>query len=196
MTTGFTPGPARASAHPSRSLDPDDWSALDVPLLRDPRGVVTDLHRRHLPSVGTAMVAVLDPDHRMVASASFSQRQDIEDGWDHRNALLWHLRRVIPHDLRRRIPLRTGVLMVCREGSVSWTESDGAWMWGLRDACVLHGLRCGAYVVLTRAGWQVLGDGRCGRNPHAESWAEQAVAGAAIGPVAGAVGSPRRTAAR
>ena len=28
-------------------------------------------------------------------------------------------------------------------------------MWGLRDACTLHGLRCGAYITLTREG------GRC-----------------------------------
>jgi hypothetical protein len=38
-------------------------------------------------------------------------------------------------------------------------------MWGLRDACTLHGLRCGAYITLTRGGWQVLGEGRGGRQP-------------------------------
>ena len=50
-----------------------------------------------------------------------------------------------------------------REGDERWTEEDGAWMWGLRDACTLHGLRCGAYITLTRGGWQVLGEGRGGR---------------------------------
>lgn len=38
-------------------------------------------------------------------------------------------------------------------------------MWGLRDACTLHGLRCGAYITLTHGGWQVLGEGRGGRRP-------------------------------
>jgi hypothetical protein len=86
-----------------------------------------------------------------------------------RNALLAQLRRVIPHDLRRRTPVRTAVLLYCRDGDARWTEEDGAWMWGLRDACTLHGLRCGAYITLTRDGWQVLGEGRAGRRPHAGS---------------------------
>lgn len=42
-------------------------------------------------------------------------------------------------------------------------------MWGLRDACTLHGLRCGAYITLTRDGWQVLGEGRGGRRPSSGS---------------------------
>jgi hypothetical protein len=41
-------------------------------------------------------------------------------------------------------------------------------MWGLRDACTLHGLRCGAYITLTGGGWQVLGEGRGGRRPYAD----------------------------
>lgn len=65
--------------------------------------------------------------------------------------------------------MRTAVLLYCREGDGRWTEEDGAWMWGLRDACTLHGLRCGAYITLTRDGWQVLGEGRGGRHPSAGS---------------------------
>jgi len=42
--------------------------------------------------------------------------------------------------------------MVCRDGEPAWTEEDGGWMWGLRDACTLHGLRCGSYVTLTADG--------------------------------------------
>ncbi|KRV51449.1 hypothetical protein AQ490_01450 [Wenjunlia vitaminophila] len=196
MTTGFSPAPAGASASAGRRLEPEDWSSIGVALLRDPRQVVTDLHSRHLPSVGMVVVGVLDPDQHTVASASFSPRQGANDGWEHRNALLWHLRRIVPHDLRRRIPVRSGVLLVCREGEGGWTEADGAWMWGLRDACVLHGLRCGAYVTLTAQGWHVLGDGRSGRNPHAGSWAPRAADGAALRPVTGAMGAARRTAAR
>ncbi|WP_234425607.1 hypothetical protein, partial [Streptomyces kebangsaanensis] len=94
------------------------------------------------------------------------------DGWMLRNALLAQLRRVIPHDLRRRTPVRTAVLLYCRDGDARWTEEDGAWMWGLRDACTLHGLRCGAYITLTRDGWQVLGEGRGGRRPNADSTPE------------------------
>jgi hypothetical protein len=58
------------------------------------------------------------------------------------------------------------VLLHCREGESRWTLEDGAWMWGLRDACTLHGLRCGAYVTLSGGGWQVLGEGRGGRHPQ------------------------------
>jgi hypothetical protein len=86
-----------------------------------------------------------------------------------RNALLSQLRRIIPHDLRRRTPVRTAVLVYCREGEPGWTVEDGAWMWGLRDACTLHGLRCGAYITLTNDGWNVLGEGRGGRRPNAHS---------------------------
>ncbi|GAB2615208.1 hypothetical protein GCM10027168_54650 [Streptomyces capparidis] len=196
MTTGLAPVSSGSSPHAMRSLEPEEWSGIGIPLLRDPRGVVNDLHVRHLPSASTAVVAVLDHEQRLVASASFAQRQGMNDGWEHRNALLWHLRRVVPHDLRRRTPVRTGVLMLCREGAPGWTEADGAWMWGLRDACTLHGLRCGPYIALTPHGWQVIGDGRGGRNPHAGSWAEQAADGAALRPVARPLGALRRNAAR
>ena len=136
-----------------------------IPLLRNPREVVSGLHARHRPTPSTAVVAVLDPEERLRASASFARRSTAADGWEFRNALLSQLRRVIPHDLRRRTPVRTAVLLYCREGDERWTEEDGAWMWGLRDACTLHGLRCGAYITLTRGGWQVLGEGRGGRRP-------------------------------
>lgn len=159
-----------ASANPlARMLEPAEWAAAGIPLLRNPREVVSGLHSRHRPRPSTAIVAVLDPDERLCASASFTRRPAPADGWVFRNALLAQLRRVIPHDLRRRTPVRTAVLLYCREGDMRWTEEDGAWMWGLRDACTLHGLRCGAYITLTRDGWQVLGEGRGGRRPNTDS---------------------------
>lgn len=154
----------------SRILEPAEWAAAGIPLLRSPREVVSGLHARHGPTPTTAVVAVLDHEERLTASASFTRRTTVAaDGWEFRNALLAHLRRVLPHDLRRRTPVRTAVLLYCREGDERWTEEDGAWMWGLRDACTLHGLRCGAYITLTRGGWQVLGDGRGGRRPNSLS---------------------------
>ncbi|MCF3120651.1 MULTISPECIES: hypothetical protein [Streptomyces] len=178
MTFGFAPSAAAStsaqmsadSAHRlTRMLEPAEWSAAGIPLLRNPREVVSGLHSRHRPTPATAVVAVLDPDERLRASASFSRRSTAMDGWVFRNALLAQLRRVIPHDLRRRTPVRTAVLLYCRDGDARWTQEDGAWMWGLRDACTLHGLRCGAYITLTRDGWQVLGEGRGGRRPSAGS---------------------------
>jgi hypothetical protein len=151
-------------------LEPAEWAAAGIPLMRNPREVVSGLHSRHHPVPGTAVVAVLDYEERLAASASFVPRAAAQvDGWEFRNALLAHLRRVIPHDLRRRTPVRTAALLYCREGDERWTEADGAWMWGLRDACTLHGLRCGAYITLTRGGWQVLGEGRGGRQPNSQS---------------------------
>ncbi|MBQ0852971.1 hypothetical protein J8N05_32895 [Streptomyces sp. BH-SS-21] len=176
MTFGFAPSSAASmstaatSANPlTRMLEPAEWAAAGIPLLRNPREVVSGLHSRHRPGPTTAIVAVLDPDERLNASASFVRRPTPADGWMFRNALLAQLRRVIPHDLRRRTPVRTAVLLYCRDGDARWTEEDGAWMWGLRDACTLHGLRCGAYITLTRDGWQVLGEGRGGRRPNADS---------------------------
>ncbi|MFJ9037684.1 hypothetical protein ACIRF8_13970 [Streptomyces sp. NPDC102406] len=157
---------------PTRLLEPAEWAAAGIPLLRNPREVVSGLHTRHRPTPRTAVVAVLDPEERLRASASFTCRENAADGWTFRNALLSQLRRIIPHDLRRRTPVRTAVLLHCREGSTRWTEEDGAWMWGLRDACTLHGLRCGAYITMTGDGWQVLGEGRGGRRPSVGSVAE------------------------
>ncbi|MGW7100846.1 hypothetical protein [Streptomyces sp. NPDC054838] len=167
-TTSLTTATGGASRH-GRLLEPAEWSAAGVPLLSNPREVVSGLHSRHHPVPFTAVIAVLDPEERLVASASFVQRSVSADGWEYRNALLSRLRRVLPHDLRRRTPVRTAVLLYCREGDERWTEEDGAWMWGLRDACTLHGLRCGAYITLTRGGWQVLGEGRGGRRPSSDS---------------------------
>ncbi|MFF8915516.1 hypothetical protein ACF08M_19875 [Streptomyces sp. NPDC015032] len=179
MTFGFAPSTATsmptssASADSAnrlaRMLEPAEWAEAGIPLLRNPRGVVSGLHARHRPAPATAVVAVLDHEERLAASASFARRPTAADGWEFRNALLAHLRRVIPHDLRRRTPVRTAVLLYCREGDERWTEEDGAWMWGLRDACTLHGLRCGAYITLTRGGWQVLGEDRGGRRPSSTS---------------------------
>ncbi|MEU0629909.1 hypothetical protein, partial [Streptomyces sp. NPDC005989] len=176
MTFGFAPSAATsmsASADSAnrlaRMLEPAEWAEAGIPLLRSPREVVSGLHSRHRPTPATAVVAVLDHEERLTASASFARRSTASDGWEFRNALLAHLRRVIPHDLRRRTPVRTAVLLYCREGDERWTEEDGAWMWGLRDACTLHGLRCGAYITLTHGGWQVLGEGRGGRRPHSMS---------------------------
>ncbi|MBX9397661.1 hypothetical protein K4749_29750 [Streptomyces sp. TRM72054] len=176
MTFGFAPSSAAATSASAASanavarvLEPAEWAAAGIPLLRNPREVVSGLHARHRPEPSTAIVAVLDVDERLCASASFTRRPVLADGWMFRNALLDQLRRVIPHDLRRRTPVRTAVLLYCRDGDARWTEEDGAWMWGLRDACTLHGLRCGAYITLTRDGWQVLGEGRGGRRPNSAS---------------------------
>ncbi|MFK0157964.1 hypothetical protein ACIQVL_40230 [Streptomyces sp. NPDC090499] len=175
MTFGFAPSsaaslsPSASAVSASRLLEPAEWADAGIPLLRNPREVVSGLHTRHRPRPGTAVVAVLDPEERLCASASFGRRSAPADGWMFRNSLLAQLRRVIPHDLRRRTPVRTAVLLYCREGDARWTEEDGAWMWGLRDACTLHGLRCGAYITLTHDGWQVLGEGRGGRRPNADS---------------------------
>ncbi|MER6914123.1 hypothetical protein ABT354_20815 [Streptomyces sp. NPDC000594] len=207
MTFGFASsaasmGKAAGSAGRLRTLEPAEWAAAGIPLLRNPREVVGGLHARHRPLPTTAVVAVLDPEERLLASASFARRSAPADGWDFRNALLAHLRRVIPHDLRRRTPVRTAVLLYCREGDERWTEEDGAWMWGLRDACTLHGLRCGAYITLTRGGWQVLGEGRGGRRPNLTSEpGDLAEVTAAVEPrelrtASGAAEALRRTAAR
>ncbi|MEV0784298.1 hypothetical protein AB0I52_15245 [Streptomyces sp. NPDC050423] len=176
MTFGFAPSAATSLSAAAdsanrlaRILEPAEWAAAGIPLLRNPREVVSGLHARHRPTPATAVVAVLDHEERLTASASFARRSVTADGWELRNSLLAHLRRVIPHDLRRRTPVRTAVLLYCREGDERWTEEDGAWMWGLRDACTLHGLRCGAYITLTRGGWQVLGEGRGGRRPSSTS---------------------------
>jgi hypothetical protein len=164
----------------NRSLSAADWAESGPQLVSDARALVSDLHRVHRPAPGTVVVGVIDQLGRVAAGASFpvapfGQRQGGGDGWQYRNALLGHLRRIIPHDLRRTRPVRTAVLMLCRRGSRSWTAEDGAWMWALQDASVLHGLRCGAYVTLTDDGWQVLGDGRRGRTPHSGSWAHETV---------------------
>ncbi|MEU6281831.1 hypothetical protein [Streptomyces sp. NPDC047028] len=205
MTFGFAsssaaPLTSASGASASRLLEPAEWAAAGIPLLRNPREVVSGLHARHHPGPSTAIVAVLDPEERLRASASFTRRQASADGWMFRNALLAQLRRVIPHDLRRRTPVRTAVLLYCREGDARWTEEDGAWMWGLRDACTLHGLRCGAYITLTQDGWQVLGEGRGGRRPHAHSKAESVALSEAL-PLTPRTGGPmsevlRRAAAR
>ncbi|GAA3215883.1 hypothetical protein GCM10020256_17750 [Streptomyces thermocoprophilus] len=136
MTFGFaSSSPASLTTSPSsaptgRLLEPAEWAAAGIPLLRNPREVVSGLHTRHHPKPATAVVAVLDPEERLLASASFVRRPAPADGWMFRNALLSQLRRVIPHDLRRRTPVRTAVLLYCREGDAHWTEEDGAWMWG------------------------------------------------------------------
>ncbi|MFF9509625.1 hypothetical protein ACF1BU_22665 [Streptomyces sp. NPDC014724] len=212
MTFGFapsadTPMPTSSASTESanrlaRLLEPAEWAEAGIPLLRSPREVVSGLHARHRPTPTTAVVAVLDHEERLAASASFARRSMTADGWEFRNALLSNLRRVIPHDLRRRTPVRTAVLLYCREGDERWTEEDGAWMWGLRDACTLHGLRCGSYITLTRGGWQVLGEGRGGRRPDSTSQ-PSALADTTLGRDSvpqrtggGAAQAQRRTAAR
>ncbi|WP_406725151.1 hypothetical protein WJ438_11465 [Streptomyces sp. GD-15H] len=201
MTFGFASSPAASLSTPAtRVLEPAEWAAAGIPLLRNPREVVSGLHARHRPGQATAVVAVLDPDERLRASASFTRHPAPADGWMFRNTLLSQLRRIIPHDLRRRTPTRTAVLLYCRVGDARWTEEDGAWMWGLRDACTLHGLRCGAYITLTRDGWQVLGEERGGRRPSADSEPEPFATAEAPprAPRAGGVASEvlRRAAAR
>ncbi|MFP8959423.1 hypothetical protein ACLIYP_02455 [Streptomyces nanhaiensis] len=167
MTVGFvSPPPAETPSRAGRTLEPAEWAAAGIPLLRSPRELVAGLHTRHRPGPATSVVAVLDPDERIIASASFSRANSTPDGWECRNVLLSQLRRIVPHDLRRRRPSRTAVLLCCRGDGPGWRDEDGAWMWGLRDACILHGLRCGAYITLTRDGWQVLGEDRGGRRPY------------------------------
>ncbi|MER6472088.1 hypothetical protein [Streptomyces collinus] len=206
MTFGFASSSAASlstsasAASASRLLEPAEWAAAGIPLLRNPREVVSGLHARHRPQPSMAVVAVLDPEERLCASASFVRRPAPADGWMFRNALLAQLRRVIPHDLRRRTPVRTAVLLYCRDGEARWTEEDGAWMWGLRDACTLHGLRCGAYITLTGDGWQVLGENRGGRRPSSHSEPEPFALSEAP-PLAPRTGGPvsevlRRAAAR
>ncbi|MFI8457848.1 hypothetical protein [Kitasatospora sp. NPDC085464] len=183
--------PLSRSSVPRRVLDLETWAASGIPLLRDPREFVLELHQRHLPQPGTVVVGVVDALHHLAASASFTPWSRDTDGWQHRNALLAHLRRIVPHDLRLPEPTRTVVVLRCRDGAPGWTEQDGAWMWALQDAAVLHGLRCGAYIGLTPAGWQVLGDGRSGRNPHAGSWADGPVHTVTELPPRSALDAPR-----
>jgi hypothetical protein len=161
------------SSATGRSIDLEGWANAGVQLLRAPRDLVTELQQRHLPQPGTTVIAVLDRDHRVVASASASARPHVTDGWQHRNVLLTQLRQITHHDLRLPVPRRTAVLLRCHDGADDWSEQDGAWMWALRDAATLHGLRCGAYVTLTPSGWHVFGEDRSGRTPHAGSWAER-----------------------
>ena len=196
MTIGFVTAASTAtSSHATRNLEAAEWADTFVPLLANPRDVIKDLHARHLPAPPTAIVAVYDPDGHLRASASFAGRLDVLDGWERRNALLSHLRRVIPHDLRLRHPVRTAVLMVCRDGVPAWTPEDGAWMWGLRDACTLHGLRCGSYVTLTGDGWNVIGENRAGRTPNAASWTRHTGSASAL-PGGAPQPLPRAAAAR
>ncbi|WP_399084797.1 hypothetical protein ACGH2B_05215 [Streptomyces sp. BBFR2] len=165
LTPASRSAPAAPAARPGRLLEPAEWATAGIPLLRNPRELINGVHERHAPVPSTAVVAVLDADQRVRASASFTLPAAEPDGWRFRHALLVHLRRIVPHDLRLRIPVRTAVLVYCRTGELRWTETDGAWMWGLRDACTLHGLRCGAYLMMNGDRWQVLGEERGGRRP-------------------------------
>ncbi|WP_157597465.1 hypothetical protein [Streptacidiphilus rugosus] len=159
----------------ARSLDSADWAAAGLPVLSDPRSVVEDLHRIHLPQPGATVLGVLTAEDRVVAGASFAVPDRISDGWHLRNILLAHLRHTVPHGLRRRSPLHSVVLLQCRHEPAGWTDQDGAWMWALRDAAVLHGLRCGDYITMTDGGWSVLGGSRNGHTPHAGSWVQRIV---------------------
>ncbi|WP_257573136.1 hypothetical protein [Streptomyces sp. JJ66] len=167
MTVAVSVPATGTASRLARTMEPAEWAAAGIPLLRNPREVIVGLYERHRPAPLTAVVAVLGPEERLVASASFRPGRLTSDGWQYRNALLAQLRRVLPHDLRLRRPIRTAVLLYCREGEDSWNEEDGAWMWGLRDACTLHGLRCGPYITLTPHGWRVFGEERGGRRPAA-----------------------------
>ncbi|WP_439676929.1 hypothetical protein [Embleya sp. MST-111070] len=163
-----SPAPAHTGtppASPSRWLDPESWRARRIPLLRDPRALLKRLDDLHRPVARTAVVAVLDRSERPVASASFGFGEGRTDGWRCRNLILANLRLIVPDDLRRGTPTHTTVLAVHREGGRGWVADDGRWMWGLHDACVLHGLRCGAFAIVAEDGWQLVADGRCGRTP-------------------------------
>ncbi|MEY9876877.1 hypothetical protein ABH931_006389 [Streptacidiphilus sp. MAP12-33] len=160
---------------PARSVDPSTWADAGLPTLLDPRSVVGELHRIHLPHPGVTVLGVLSGEGRVVGGASFVVPERITDGWHLRNVLLAHLRHVVPHGLRRRSPAHSTVVLQCRDSPADWTDLDGAWMWALQDASVLHGLRCGAYITLTEEGWQVLGESRRGRSPQAGSWVRRTV---------------------
>ncbi|WP_243639765.1 hypothetical protein [Streptacidiphilus pinicola] len=160
---------------PARSVDPTAWQEAGLPTMLDPRSVVGELHRIHLPHPGVTVLGVLAADGRVVAGASFAVPERITDGWHLRNVLLAHLRHVVPHGLRRRAPLHSAVVLQCRDAPSDWTELDGAWMWALRDASGLHGMRCGGYITLTEAGWQVLGESRRGRSPQAGALGRRAL---------------------
>jgi hypothetical protein len=168
------PRGSHSSAVP-RSLDASAWAGAGIPLLVDPRYVVEELHRIHLPQPGATVLGVLTSDARVVAGASFVVPERTNDGWHLRNILLGHMRSTVPHGLRRREPLHSALLLQCRRGPGGWTGEDGAWMWALRDAAALHGLRCGGYITLTDDGWQVIGETRWGRNPNADSRARHAI---------------------
>ncbi|MGC0420357.1 hypothetical protein [Embleya sp. AB8] len=153
------------SAGSSRRLDPESWHTREIPLLRDPRTLLNRLDELHRPPARTALVAVLDHAERPVAGASFDIGEGHTDGWRCRNLILAHLRLIVPDDLRRSTPTHTTVLLLHRPGGRDWQPDDGRWMWGLHDACVLHGLRCGAFVIVAEDGWRPVADGRCGRTP-------------------------------
>ncbi|MYS80452.1 hypothetical protein [Embleya scabrispora] len=158
-------GHGAPTASPSRWLDPQSWRARRIPLLRDPRALIKRLHDLHQPVARTAVVAVLDRSERPVASASFGFGEGRIDGWRCRNLILANLRLIVPDDLRRPTPTHTTVLAIHREGTREWETDDGRWMWGLHDACVLHGMRCGAIAIVAQNGWQLVADGRSGRTP-------------------------------
>lgn len=166
------PAPGSVSGQHSRIVRLAEWTRFGIPVPEDAHALVTGLYERHQPRPQTLVLGVLGPGERLVASASFNQETARPDGWEYRNALLSRLRRIVPHDLRRRTPTRTAVLLCCRFGEPGWTAVDGAWMWGLRDACTLHGLRCGTYITLTASGWQVMGAEPSGSQPAAARSAE------------------------
>ncbi|WP_406281570.1 hypothetical protein [Embleya sp. NBC_00896] len=157
--------PGEPTGMPSRWFDPETWRARGIPLLRDPRALLKRLHALHEPIARTAVVTVLDGSERPVASASFGFGASRTDGWRCRNLILANLRLIVPDDLRRSTPTHTTVLALYRDGRRDWEADDGRWMWGLHDACVLHGLRCGAFAIVANDGWRVVADGRSGRTP-------------------------------
>ncbi|MFI1378226.1 hypothetical protein [Embleya sp. NPDC020886] len=168
IATTASTAPARhgaPTASPSRWLDPESWRTHGIPLLRDPRALIKRLYDLHQPVARTAVVGVLDRSERPVASASFGFGEGRTDGWRCRNLILANLRLIVPDDLRRTTPTHTTVLVIHRAGTREWEADDGRWMWGLHDACVLHGLRCGAVAVVSQDGWQLIADGRSGRTP-------------------------------
>lgn len=87
MTFGFAPSAATSMSAAAdsanrlaRMLEPAEWAAAGIPLLRSPREVVSGLHARHRPTPQTAVVAVLDHEERLTASASFARRSVTADG--------------------------------------------------------------------------------------------------------------------
>ena len=114
VTFGFAPSAAASTSRRCPPVRPTGWPGCWNPpsgprrafrCCAIPREVVSGLHARHRPTPSTAVVAVLDRDERLRGERLVRPAvRRSADGWEFRNALLAQLRRVIPHDLRRRTP--------------------------------------------------------------------------------------------
>jgi len=128
------------------------------------------MYARHLPTPGTAV------GRRVLGGRAAGGQRIVQPSGpvtptagERRNAILAHLRRV---DVRRPAapprPVRTAVLLVCRgRGRPAGRRPTVPGCGGCVTPARLYGLRCGAYLTLTRDGWHVIGENRGGRTPKA-----------------------------